>query len=469
MYAEIINYAIRSTACLAFFYMFYSIILRNETCFRFNRGFLLITLALSLVLPLLSFSVTLSNNSPIDPNAFILPEVIITDTILEQAGQSYNILSILNILYFLGTTYLIFRLSFRMYHLWKIINSNRHLRENKYTYKIIPTEGKLPTSSFLNYLFWDNTSIITEHEKHQMLSHERVHILEKHTYDLLLIEVLSVLFWFNPFIWLWKKEISENHEYLADAKASKGIDSYSNFLARHTLALNGFTIVHPFKSSEVIKRLQMLKKYGKRTKLVKFLAVIPLLTFMIFTMSFSVEDIIDQPIDTNFAPTNSRDNAFHEVKPAVIEKPKYTIDELSFTTDLEYTVIPHSLSPKEVSLLGEVVPMVIAEIKEEEVFFIVEETAQPKEGMPEFYQFITKNMKYPKQARKLGIEGRVFVEFIVDKYGNITEVKAVKGIGAGCDAEAVRVLSSAPVWNPGKQRGKAVKQKIVLPITFKLG
>ena len=78
-------------------------------------------------------------------------------------------------------------------------------------------------------------------------------------------------------------------------------------------------------------------------------------------------------------------------------------------------------------------------------------------------------MKYPSQARRMGIEGRVFVEFIVDKDGTLTNVKAIKGIGAGCDEEAERVIKNHPKWNPGKQRGKAVKQKIVLPITFKLG
>ena len=78
-------------------------------------------------------------------------------------------------------------------------------------------------------------------------------------------------------------------------------------------------------------------------------------------------------------------------------------------------------------------------------------------------------MKYPAQARRMGIEGRVFVEFIINKDGSLTEIKFIKGIGAGCDEEAVRVIQSAPAWNPAKQRGKAVKQRYTLPIIFKLG
>jgi protein TonB len=111
------------------------------------------------------------------------------------------------------------------------------------------------------------------------------------------------------------------------------------------------------------------------------------------------------------------------------------------------------------------------EPKEEtdEIFTIVEESAAPKGGIGAFYKYVQEKMKYPPQARRMGIDGKVFVEFVVNKDGSISDVRAVKGIGAGCDEEAVRVVQSAPSWTPGKQRGKPVKQRMVLPITFKLG
>ena len=90
-------------------------------------------------------------------------------------------------------------------------------------------------------------------------------------------------------------------------------------------------------------------------------------------------------------------------------------------------------------------------------------------GMETFYEYIQKNLKYPEQARKLGIEGKVFVEIIVGPDGKLTHVKAVKGIGGGCDEEAVRVISNSSKWQPGLQDGKAVNVKMILPITFKLG
>ena len=104
----------------------------------------------------------------------------------------------------------------------------------------------------------------------------------------------------------------------------------------------------------------------------------------------------------------------------------------------------------------------------DEVFTIVEDQPAFPGGNAAFYKFVASNMTYPAQARRMGIEGRVFVQFVVDKDGSVTEVKAVKGIGAGCDREAERVLNSSPKWTPGKQRGRSVKVRMVLPIIFKL-
>lgn len=126
----------------------------------------------------------------------------------------------------------------------------------------------------------------------------------------------------------------------------------------------------------------------------------------------------------------------------------------------------------EVTEETKVEPVVVVEAPVEEVdeiFTVVEETAAPKGGMPAFYKYVGDKMKYPAQARRMGVEGRVFVEFVINKDGSISDVRAIKGIGAGCDEEAVRVVQAAPAWTPGKQRGKPVKQRMVLPIIFKLG
>lgn len=150
-------------------------------------------------------------------------------------------------------------------------------------------------------------------------------------------------------------------------------------------------------------------------------------------------------------------------QPEIIEVPdeEEIEDEIEIDLDVEIT---------EETQIEE---MVFEEAPEEEVadeiFTVVEDQPTPKGGMQAFYEYVSKNMKYPAQARRMGVEGRVFVQFVVDKDGTITDVKAVKGIGAGCDEEAVRVLQNAPKWNPGKQRGRSVRVRMVLPITFQLG
>lgn len=135
--------------------------------------------------------------------------------------------------------------------------------------------------------------------------------------------------------------------------------------------------------------------------------------------------------------------------------------EIKFVFDVEVT---------EDTKVEEYKPLEIPKIEEEsdEIFLVVEENAQPRGGISEFYQYIGNNIKYPAQARRLRVEGRVYVEFVVGKDGKIFDATAVKGIGAGCDEEAVRIIMSSPAWNPAKQRGKPVKQRMVLPITFKL-
>lgn len=105
----------------------------------------------------------------------------------------------------------------------------------------------------------------------------------------------------------------------------------------------------------------------------------------------------------------------------------------------------------------------------EVVFRIVEEQPAPIGGYSAFYEYISKKLKYPAQARRMGIEGKVFVEFIVDKDGSITDVTLMKGIGGGCDEEAIRIIKASPKWKPGKQRGQPVKVKMTVPIVFKLG
>lgn len=110
----------------------------------------------------------------------------------------------------------------------------------------------------------------------------------------------------------------------------------------------------------------------------------------------------------------------------------------------------------------------IEEEKVDKVFDIVEDKPQFPGGDGAMYKYLGKGIDYPSQARRMGIEGRVFVQFVVNADGSVSDVKSIKGIGAGCDEEAARVIKSMPKWSPGKQRGVPVKVRMVIPVYFKL-
>lgn len=149
-------------------------------------------------------------------------------------------------------------------------------------------------------------------------------------------------------------------------------------------------------------------------------------------------------------------------QPEIIEVPDEEEIEEEIEVDLDVEIT------EETEIEEIVFEEPVEEEETDEIFQIVENPASFKGGIGAFYTYVQKNMKYPSQAQRMGLEGKVFVEFVVGKDGKITDVKVLRGIGAGCDEEAIRVLKNSPAWTPGKQRGRPVRQRMVLPITFKL-
>lgn len=169
------------------------------------------------------------------------------------------------------------------------------------------------------------------------------------------------------------------------------------------------------------------------------------------------EDVIEIPPTSQPPPPPPKVQ-----QPEIIEVPdeEELEEEIEVNLDVEVT---------EETVIEEIVVEEEPEEEEvEQVFLIVEDQPEPSGGMGAFYEYLGRNIRYPEQARRMGVEGRVFVEFVVDKDGDLTEVKVVKGIGAGCDEEAVRVVKGSPNWKPGKQRGRPVKVKMTVPVFFKL-
>jgi len=181
----------------------------------------------------------------------------------------------------------------------------------------------------------------------------------------------------------------------------------------------------------------------------------------------SLQDVAEEVIE--IPPTEQKPPPPPKiVAPEIVEVPDEEDIKQDLEVDLNVEVNQNTIVQKqEVVKVVEAAPVKEEEV--EEIFTIVEEGAEPIGGMESFLKYVSKNLKYPAQARRMGVEGKVFVQFVVEKDGSITDIKVVKGIGAGCDEEAIRVLENAPKWKPGKQRGRPVKQRIVLPIVFKLG
>ncbi len=212
----------------------------------------------------------------------------------------------------------------------------------------------------------------------------------------------------------------------------------------------------------------------KKTSL--FFSIGLLVTMALVFMAFEWRDYEDSLVDLQGKNTNIFEEML-EVPPTeqppppapIIQQPQIVEvpdeEEIKEDLNLKFDV--------EVTEETKVEEVIVAPVEEKEdvdqIFSVVEESAEPKGGMPAFYKYVGEKIKYPAQARRMGVEGRVFVEFVVNRDGTIVDVKSIKGIGAGCDEEAVRIVQSAPAWKPGKQRGKPVRQKMVIPIIFKLG
>lgn len=160
-----------------------------------------------------------------------------------------------------------------------------------------------------------------------------------------------------------------------------------------------------------------------------------------------------------------------KVKPPPPPPPKKVVqinvveDDVEVEEDLTIDV-----EADEETIVEEYVPIEVEEevVEEAPIFTVVESMPEFKGGMPELYKYLGNNIKYPVMAKESGIQGKVYVTFVVERDGSITDVRVLRGIGGGCDEEAVRVVQDMPNWTPGKQRGKPVRVQYNLPVRFTL-
>lgn len=172
------------------------------------------------------------------------------------------------------------------------------------------------------------------------------------------------------------------------------------------------------------------------------------------------EELLDVPITEQPPPPPP---------PPPMEQP--VIQEIPDEVEIEEKIdVNFDVDVKETTVIKEVVITEAAPVEEkaDEIFDVVETQPNPPGGMSGWNQYLFKNLKYPTQARRMGIEGTVIVVFVINTDGTIQDVEVLRGIGGGCDEEAVKVVQEAPKWEPGKQRGRPVRTRMRLPIRFKL-
>lgn len=483
-----INYFLEANICLLVVGLLYWLLLKKDTDIKFRRIFILSGVLISLIAPLLQLSnLNLFSASPLaEIPTIMLPELVIGDPIQQAGGEVQNINYLVTGYAVVSVIVLQFFIFQLMQVAWFAFSRKTNIKKEGYYY-LIETNGTLPTFSFFNLLFFDNSIPLSATEKAKIMYHEMVHIKEAHSLDVVILEVTKILMWINPIAWYLRKEIQDVHEYLADEKVIKNTEAqqYTSLLAKMALSKAHLAIGHHFNKSKTLKRIKMMNQVKSKVKTWKPLLAFPLMAAIIFIVSCN--DQVMDDIDTAMETASQKD------LPANLQQTMAELEQKYPDADLVYIEVDgtseaamnrlQDVDPKSIAfvnvnkpentvgvILNRNGPIQSVVDQQKEVFTIVEESAMPPGGYEAFYTRMATTLKYPEQARKEGIEGKVYVQFIVEETGKLTDYKVVKGIGAGCDAAAVAALEELnETWSAPTQRGKAVKQRIILPITFKLG
>lgn len=418
-------YIIQTALCLGALYLIYWFFLRKDTFFAANRFYLISSIFLSFIIPL--FKVPLFFEDPQLTYVVVLEAVTVTAQNVETGiANNLNFYQSAFIVYLTGTVIFLIRFVFQLLQLFFMIRKFGVKRSDGL--KIVELESKYSPFSYFNYVFLNDACLKDQNLK-EILAHEKIHMVQHHSFDLVLLEFLTIIQWFNPFIWLYKNSIKGIHEYLADeGLLASGINksSYQHLLLNHTIGLQINNLTNNFNQSLIKNRFIMMTKKSKKLARLKFLLVMPITAILITSFAFTLD------------------------KKVMEHAPSISIEEAG-----SKLIVPNDQDVKENK-------------QNETIFAVVEKMPEYPGGDKARIKYLGENIKYPEAARKKGIQGTVYVTFVVEKDGSITGIRVMRGIGRGCDEEAVRVISTMPNWKPGTQRGKPVRVQYNLPLRFVL-
>lgn len=523
----IIGHLLPIAATVAILWLVYRLLFRNSNRLHFNRYFLLTSMLLALAMPLLGLlsglelpqMVTLKQSML---NGMMLNEVIVTadgqpmlpEVIVTTSTQShFNVWQVIAGIYLIGVGVMTLLFLFKLGKLVVLIIRSPKRKMSGCT--AVFTGREQGSFSFFRYAIFPSENMDPD-----IMRHEMSHISHHHSWDILFAEVMMILQWFNPFIYLYKKELQSLHEYQADRDVvATGVDkkNYMMLILQQCTAVDFSGMSNNFSLILTKKRIKMITRNEKAKGLWwRLLATLPVLAVLLIANTkvtaqeqksdkkdITVEMGLLEIYDDNGLPMNLTDTIIYGedgsyVKFETTEAPdpisgemrnkitatfssadgtpnknvKFTINEVEKHGDtMMYSVDPFSFSADKFKLkiiAAEDAPVHVLEKDNDTVFQIVEQMPEFPGGVEALMKYISDNVKYPQEAKDKNISGRVVLGFVIEKDGSVNEVKVLRGIGGGCDDEAVRVIKTMPKWKPGRQKGEPVRVFYQIPINFKL-
>ncbi|GAB3689335.1 M56 family metallopeptidase [Spirosoma flavus] len=503
-----LDYFLKANLYGLLFVSCYWLFLRRHTFLSLNRAYLLVSALLTLVLPLVKLPTQTVDVLPVPAGVIALPVYDVVAPV--ETGPDWEQIGI--IAYGIMATLLVLRLLLRTTRLLRFIHQSPQQRTDDYVL-VQPESNQVPTFSFFRYLILNSDDRHTD----SIIDHELVHIRQHHSTDVVSLALLRCLFWACPALWLIDKMLRQVHEFLADKAIDQPTD-YARFLVSYAFSAQPDTLVNGFFNPSLLKQriLMLHQRSTTRWALGKYVLVIPLalgllsMTTAREEIAAMINDVSDEQITVSGKVTSAADKK--EIPGAIVvvantgkgiptdvngayklqNVPKNAILSVSFvgftTMNIPvegHTVIDVALSeenPNELPAMGATsvfksikpnpaMPARITPTTETingKVYTSVEEPAAFPTGIPGLMQYVAHELRYPAKAKAAGVEGNVFVEFVVLPTGEIGTATIKKGIGSGCDEEALRIVRQMPRWLPAQQNGKPVATQFVLPIQFAL-
>lgn len=488
-------YLLKVNVAFVLFYAFYRLFFYKDTFFKLRRAILLAFFGLALFYPLLNIQDWVRQQEPIVDVIYMYSAMLPEATAKADAAASVDwygwLLGSLGFIYWGIVAFLCGRFLVQLSSiLWLAHTSERVVIHETPVYALRKAAGPF---SFFRMVFLHPESH-SDKETDEILTHECTHVSQWHSIDVILSEMMCMACWFNPFVWLLKREVRHNLEYLADNTViQSGYDSKSYQyhllgLAHHqsvTTLYNSFNVLH------LKNRIMMMNKKRSpgivRTKYLIFIPLVGILMLLsnieavarltvrlaneatvsnaVVTATGILVDETGQPlIGASVVVKGGKERTITDKKGAFsLEVPANAILRCSYQGRESQEVLAADMTNNtHLSLSSKSREM------NEQVFTVVEKMPSFPGGDAELLKYIATNIKYPKESQDNGEQGRVICSFIVGRDGSVNNPEVLRGVTPLLNEEAVRVINTMPRWNPGMQRGKAVAVKYTVPITFRL-